>query len=136
MPQPGEVNAGTGWSVGVVPLPKGANALYPSNVEGSPGAGVTAVITPTIATRRAYLTKAIITSAAPAAITSGLVTISDGTWTLNFEFVETVSAGGALVLPFGEQPLVATTPNTPITVTVPAIAGGATAAIAATGYEL
>lgn len=134
MPQPQEPNA-LAPVIGVVPLPQGANAIYQSNT-GAAGAQVQAAITPSVVTRRAYLTKAILTSGAPNPLVSGIATISDGTWTLNVVFVETVTAGGALILPFGEQPLVASAPNTPITVTIPAIGGGAVAAVAVAGYEL
>ena len=116
-------------------IPRGAVMLYPSAVEGSPGSGLAVSVTPAV-TRAAYLTKAIITSTSPTNQQSGIVTISDGVWTLNFTFVESVSAGGCLVLPFESHPLVATAINTPIVITVPAIGSGGTVAVAATGYEL
>lgn len=79
------------------------------------------------------LKNAVITSAAVAAVVSGVVTISDGTFTLNYQFVETVSAGGYMCLDFAE-PLPASAANTAITVTIPAITGGAVTAIALVGH--
>jgi hypothetical protein len=121
-------------SVGIVPLPYGCVTLYGSSVGGA-GAGVTVTLTPAFAYNTVFLTQAFLTATSPVAQQSGVATISDGTWTLNFEFVETTSAGGALPLTF-LPPLMASAPNTPITVTVPAIAGGSAVAVSATGYEI
>jgi hypothetical protein len=82
-----------------------------------------------------FLSKAIVTSQSPAAQVGGVVTISDGTWTLSFQFVETVSAGGFMHLDFGDAPLQASAVNTAITVTIPAISSGAATAIALVGYR-
>jgi hypothetical protein len=82
-----------------------------------------------------YLGKAIVTSQAPAAMVAGVVTISDGTWTLNFDFVETTSAGGFMHLDFADMPLIASAANTAITVTIPAITNGAVTAISLVGYQ-
>jgi hypothetical protein len=134
VPEPLEISA-QGPVFGKLPLPKGANALYATNQETTPGSGITASITPTSAQRRAYLTGVTITSANPSAIAVGTATIGDGVWTLKYQFVETVSAGGCLNLDF-IPPLVASAVNSAITITVPPISGGATAAIAAMGFEL
>jgi hypothetical protein len=134
VPEPIEPSA-QGPVFGELPLPEGANTLYATNIENTSGSGITASITPTSPKKRAYLTSAVITSATPSAVAVGTVTISDGVWTLKYQFVETVSAGGCLNLGF-VPPLVASAANSAITVTVPPISGGATAAIAAAGFEL
>jgi hypothetical protein len=82
-----------------------------------------------------YLSKAIITSQGPATQVGGVVTISDGTWTLSFQFVETITAGGFMHLDFGDAPLVGSAVNTAITVTIPAIGSGAATAVALVGYQ-
>ena len=134
MPQPTEPNS-IAPVTGVVSLPKGAVAAYGSAVESVAGAGVQVVLTPSISTRRMYVDWVAFTSFSPAAQVAGTATISDGTWTENFQFVESTSAGGAYSPPL-KRALMATLPGTPITITIPPIAGGAQAAIASGGYEL
>jgi hypothetical protein len=125
-----------GPSFGMLPFPANATPLYQSAVGVSPGAVATATLSPVNVTGTVYLTQAFLTCTSPAAQQAGLATISDGTWTLNFEFVESTSAGGCLMLAFGAQPLMASAPNTAITVTVPVIGSGGTVAVAITGYQL
>jgi hypothetical protein len=95
-----------------------------------------ATFSPVNGTGTVYLTQAFLTCTSPAAQQAALATISDGTWTLNFYLVETVSAGGCLMLAFGAQPLMASAPNTAITVTVPIVGSGGTVAVSITGYQL
>lgn len=88
-----------------------------------------------VVNRTTYLTKAILTSGAPASLQEAYATITDGTWTCSVRFVETVTAGGFANLDFGDSPLVASGVNTAITVTIPTIASGAATAIIVVGYQ-
>lgn len=110
---------------GATPLIRGATGSAAAQVQ---------VTLPALAGKSTYLTKATITSDKVAAAVSGVATITDGTWTLSYEFVETVSAGGALDLDF-DPPLKTTVPNTTIVVTLPAITGGGAGAVACVGYQ-
>jgi len=116
-------------------------AVYP--LEATPitasatgGAGASnAVSLAGVSGKTTYLTKAIVTSTSPAAQQSGVVTISDGTQTLSFQFVESTSAGGFMNLDFSDSHFVAAATNTAITVTIPAIGSGGATAIALLGYQ-
>ena len=125
-----------GPSIGRIACPANAFPQYQSGLSATPAAIATAVLTPSVSSNTMYLTQAILTADQVTAVVTGNATITDGSWTLNFRFVETVSAGGALVLIFEAQPLMATTPGTAITVTVPVISGGSTVAVSITGYEM
>lgn len=81
-----------------------------------------------------FLSQLIVSSDAPSNIHSAVATIFDGANTLPVYLVETVSAGGFVNVPF-YRPVVAVAPNTPITVTIPAISGGAPTAITLLGYQ-
>lgn len=119
--------------VAKVHYPQDSVAINASNT-GLAGASL-AVSLAAAVNRYTYLAKAIVTSGAPAVLQVGVVTISDGTWTMYFQFCETVTAGGFAHLDFSDAPLVGSAWNTPITVTIPVIAGGAVTAIAAVGYQ-
>lgn len=82
-----------------------------------------------------YLTKFTATAAAVAAVVSGVLTVTGVVGApLNYQFVETVSAGGALDIWFN-PPIPATDVNIAITVTIPAIVGGAATALTVTGWQ-
>jgi len=100
---------------------------------GSAGEALTVALpTPTQAT--VFLKSILITCAEVAAVVSGLITVTGLAHVLNFEFVETVSAGGYLSLvlddPLPEDGAAA------ITVNVPAIAGGSAVAVNIFGYSV
>ena len=75
---------------------------------------------------------AIITTANPTATANGVVTVSDGTWTKSYQLVENTSFGGLLIINL-PTPFRSTNQNAAITVTLPAIAGGAACAVEVTG---
>lgn len=82
-----------------------------------------------------YLTKFTATSAAVAAVCSGVLQVTGVVGgPLNYQFVETVSAGGCLDIWFN-PPMPATADNIAITVTIPAIGGGAATALTVTGWQ-
>ena len=125
-----------GPSVGRIACPANAIPQYQGAVSATPGAIATATLTPTNPVNTMYLTQVFLTADEVATVIAGAATITDGTWTLPFRFVETVSAGGALMMVFEAQPLMASAPGVAITVTIPIISGGSTAAVAITGYEM
>jgi hypothetical protein len=89
---------------------------------------------PAVAGQYECFEHAIITSANPTSTVSGVVTVSDGTWTKSYQFVETTSLGGLLIVNL-PTPFRATNQNSAITVTLPAITGGAAGAIDVSGYS-
>lgn len=97
---------------------------------GATAAGAGAAITVTAPGASAKVTRlwGFTIACTPATGTvSGQVTVSDGTWTIPYQFVET-TAGGVLQEQY--PPIDASAGNTAITLTVPAIAGGGTCSAA------
>jgi hypothetical protein len=117
----------------IAPYPFSATPITASATGTAGAANSAALAGATGATT--YLCAAIITSLQPAAVENGVVTISDGTFTLKFDLVESVTLGGQLILPFSPC-LKASATNTAITVSVPAISSGAATAISAAGFQL
>jgi len=76
----------------------------------------------------------VITAASPTATVAGTATISDGTWTKTYQFVENAGLGGILVLNF-PQPVASSATGTAITATLNAIASGANASLEIGGYS-
>jgi hypothetical protein len=107
----------------------------PVNASTTGNAAGSSCSLPGVANRTTYLTKAIITSSFVSTICAGIITITDGTWSLSAILVETVTAGGFMHLDFADAPLVASGTNTAITVTVPAIGNGTTTTILLVGYQ-
>ncbi len=111
--------------------PEEADYVYAS---ATSAAGATAVATlPAVAGKRNYLLGFVITSTNPAAAVNGVVTVTGLGTTLSFQFVESTTLGGKLVVQFS-KPLPASALNTAIAVTLPAIATGGLGAVAAWGY--
>lgn len=82
-----------------------------------------------------FLSGLIITAVAPAATVAGTITINNlAQGAVTLDFVETSSAGGQLVVPL-PYPLAANATNTVISVTVPAITGGAAGHVQGWGYR-
>ena len=107
--------------------------VYDSQVESSGGSGITATL-PGATGLTTYLTRVLITCPNPAAIVSGLVTITGPATTLNYWLVETVTAGGFVPDKF-DEPIPASAPNTAIVVTIPVISGGARVAVNIFGFQ-
>lgn len=122
-----------GPHVGLLPLPYSAQASYAS-ATGTAGAQVQVSI-PATANLLGHVTGFTITTGPPSGNSPlvGLVTLTDGTWTMNWQITETVSAGGWMHENF-PYPLIASGVNIALTLTLPAIAGGGVSAIALQGY--
>lgn len=110
-----------------------------TSANGAAGAAVTVTLAHDSA-NIVYLTGIQITSTAPAAVESGLVQITGlsqaggGSGTLEYEFVESATSGGELLIEFG-TPIPAKDVNTDIVVSVPAIASGGAVAVSVQGYK-
>lgn len=119
----------------------------PTNVGLIPGIGVSASATgaagaqvvvtlPATSGRTTYVTSFVVTSGAPAALVTGVVTLANTLGgDMSFQFTETVSAGGWLQANF-TWPWPASATNTTLVLTLPAIGGGAVSALTIMGYEL
>ena len=83
-----------------------------------------------------YITGFQVTSTNPAATVSGLVTVTGlvGGVTLNYEFVESATFGGELLVQFA-NPIPANAQNTAIVVTCPAITSGGAVAVSVQGFQ-
>jgi hypothetical protein len=113
-------------------LPNGATQ---QNVGGT-GAAAAQVqeVLPAVPGQYECIEHFVITSANPTATVNGVVTVTDGTWTKPYQFVETSSMGGLLIMNF-PTPIRSTSVNTPITVQLPAITGGAASSVEVSGYS-
>ena len=109
--------------------------LVASNT-GAAGAAVTATLTG-LATDTVYINGFIITTHAPAANQTGQVTVTGviGGVTMQFTLCESATVGGELII-FFPDPIPASAINTPIVVTLPAIASGAVGSVTAVGYHM
>lgn len=110
-----------------------SNSLAVSATESGAGAGVTATL-PNVANQWTVITGFIITSGVPAANHTAAVTVSLGGTTLTFQYNETTTFGGQLIVQFS-NPIPATAVNTAIVVTMPAVASGAITTIDVFGFQ-
>ena len=118
----------------IAPYPSTA---IPESASGTGAAAATAVATLAASVgRTTYLSGFCVTATSPAAVETGVVAVT-GTITgaLDYQFVETVTAGGQLCVPFN-PPVPASGTDVPIVVTLPAIPSGAAGAVAAYGFQL
>lgn len=82
-----------------------------------------------------YVTGFTVTSASPAAVVSGLVTLTGVVGgPLNYYFTEAVANGGLLHVEF-DVPVAATGPNVAVAINLPAITGGAASAVSIHGVR-
>lgn len=89
---------------------------------------------PAVAGKTNFLMGFVITTGQPAAVVNGVVTVTGlKIGTMSFQIVQSVNNGGSLDIHF-PQPLPASAVNTAITVTLPAIVGGAVSAVAVYGF--
>lgn len=108
--------------------------LYASHVGGA-GAPFSLSITPDADPNLfAFLKRFTVTCPNVASVVSILITITGIATSLNYQFVETVSAGGWLDVIF-DFPIPAGTVNGAITVNIPAVAGGGAIAVNMFGYQ-
>ncbi len=121
-----------------MPLSAAGSPLNNSNV-GAAAAAVSVSLTPT-PNGLAYITGFSVTSTNPAAIQSGLVTVTGvstpGNVPLNFQLVESTTFGGELLVLFPGDGLPAYGRGVVITVPLPGIASGGAAAISVYGYQI
>lgn len=114
-------------------LPKKDDHIVDS-ATGLAGAAVSATLA-AVAGKRNFLVGFSVTATNPAAAVNGVVTVSGlGAVNLSFQFVETVAAGGLLVVTF-PTPMAASADNIAIVVSLPAIATGGIGAVAVWGYR-
>jgi hypothetical protein len=119
-------------TVNLHPLPLDVTAVMASAV-GTAGGGITLHL-PSAAGVLVYLSHLTITCPNVAAVVAGLVTLTGISTQLNWQYVETVSAGAWLDHHFN-PPVPASAPNTDIVLTVPPIAGGGVVAVNMFGYQ-
>ena len=114
-------------------LPHGSSPAYAS-ATGAPGVSNTVTIA-ALASNFTFITGFTVSAQPPSGTNpvGGVVTISDGTWTLYYQFVDTVSAGGFINKELN-IPLMSTDVNTAITLTLAAITGGGATAVELRGY--
>lgn len=98
-------------------------------------AAANAVSLPAAVGKTTYITGFQITTGNPAAAVTGVATITGLSNQLNYQVVESVTLGAEMIVEF-PQPIPASAANQAITVTLPAIAGGAASAVVATGFQL
>src|SRR5258707_613438 len=98
-------------------------------------AAANAVTLPGVAGKTTHLRGFIISTAPAAAVVTGVVTITGlAIGTISIDVAETV-AGGLLLDHIFPDLMAASGPNTPIVVTLPAIATGAVSAVSAWGFQ-
>jgi hypothetical protein len=113
------------------PLPFEVTPVFASVVGGA-GASFTLTLTGGVGSIT-YLTHLTVTCPNVAGVVSGLITLTGCSTTLNWQFVETVSAGGWLDHHF-DPPVLSSALNTSIVLNVPAIGGGGAIAANMYGY--
>ncbi|SRR6266487_1453991 len=115
----------------------GVGSTTPLEVGTTVSAGASGTVTLAgVAAKYTYIRGFKISSAAAAAIVSGLVTVTGLTNTLSFYYDNLATGQSDLEIYFGEAGVRASAVNTSIVVNFPAITGGAATAIAAWGYQL
>jgi hypothetical protein len=83
-----------------------------------------------------YLSGFTIAAGPVAAAVTGVVTVTGGVAVQqNYQFTETVAGGGLLNMTFN-PPIPTASTNQAITVTLPAITGGAVSTVTVTGFQL
>jgi hypothetical protein len=105
-----------------------------ASATGAGGAQVAATLPATVNLTN-KLRHFTVTAREVGSVVGGLVTVSGvAGGPLNYQFVDTVSAGGWIDVDF-DPPLPATGPNVAITVTLPAIVGGGAGAVTVSGWQ-
>lgn len=103
---------------------------------GAAAAAVSATL-PGAAGKTTYIRGLVVSATNPAAPVSGVVTVANLIGgTMSFQFVESATAGGLLIISFGNSGLAANAQNIGIIVSLPAIASGGAGAVAAWGVQL
>lgn len=114
-------------------VPGVAVADYVYDSDTSTAGGACTSVIPAVAGKRNYLLGFSITTTAPAAISTGVATVTGLGVTLSYQVVETTTAGAQVHVNFA-NPLPASALNTAITLTLPAITGGGSVATVIYGY--